>query len=173
MYSIDDRDTVIEITDIPPWDTGAPLPTLMCTDHRLVLTYFIQEAGPWHPVSQPGIRDASPQIDERVALVEFVDYLSVMFGFPNDEAFLGHPLAKRGLRHYGAFRVADSSWIRSLAQLNTVHPNHYPGLFEGYAHFILAFHDSTFECIAEDYVVTIVDGPRSRHFSEMLQRLQL
>ena len=55
-----------------------------------------------------------------------------MFGPPNDEAFDGHPLARRGLRPYGAFEVTHSSWIRQLEQMNSVHPHHSPPLFEGF-----------------------------------------
>ena len=49
-----------------------------------------------------------------------------MFGPPNDEAFSGHPLASRGLHPYGAFKIENSSWIRHLEKMNSVHPNHHP-----------------------------------------------
>ncbi len=74
-----------------------------------------------------------------------------MFGPPNDEAFAGHPLASRGLQPYGAFEVLASSWIRQLERMNAVHRHHDPEDFAVYRHIVLAFHDSTFECIAEGY----------------------
>jgi hypothetical protein len=75
-----------------------------------------------------------------------------MFGSPNDEAFDGHPLARRGLEPYGAFEIEHSSWIRQLEQMNSVHPHHSPELFEGLRHYVLSFHDTTFECVAEGFV---------------------
>lgn len=40
---------------------------------------------------------------------------------PNDESLHGHPLFERGLAFYGAFRVENSSWIRALVRINSVH----------------------------------------------------
>lgn len=71
------------------------------------------------------------------------------FGYPNDEALAGHPLYAGGLRYYGVFRVENSSWIKTLANQNRVcFPKH--AAFSRSRHFAITFHDSTFECIAED-----------------------
>ena len=85
---------------------------------------------------------------ESAALVRFEFVRAVMFGPPNDEAFSGHPLADRGLPPYGAFEVLESSWIRRLERINAVHPNHRPEHFADDRHFVLAFHDEVFECVA-------------------------
>ena len=145
----------------------------MCNDFRLVLTYFIHERYRLNLDSESIRPTDQTLIEEPVALVEFTNYQSVMFGLPNDEAFMGHPLAKRGLHPYGVFRIAGSSWIRSLEQMNAVHPKHDASRFDEFTHYILAFHDSTFECVAQAYTVTIVKGPRSKHISEMVHRLEL
>jgi hypothetical protein len=79
-----------------------------------------------------------------------------MFGSPNDEAFHGHPLAERGLGPYGAYRVEDSSWIRRLERMNSVHPRHDPERFRALTHCVLSFHDSTFECVAEGVRFSLV-----------------
>src|SRR5262245_63708733 len=68
---------------------------------------------------------------------------------PNDEAFAGHPLANRGLMPYGAFVIESSSWIRRLEQMNSAHPCHKPERFWARKHYVLTFHDSTFECVAD------------------------
>lgn len=82
-----------------------------------------------------------------------------MFGGPNDEAFDGHPLAARGLTPYGVFEVKDSSWIRKLERMNSVHPMHNRELFlKRLRHFIFAFHDSTFECVAERFEFDLIEG---------------
>jgi len=63
-----------------------------------------------------------------------------------------------GLRPYSAAEVRTSSWIRSLEHRNRVHPSHRPESFERYRHFILAFHDTTFECVAESFDVQLHRG---------------
>src|SRR5262249_17748356 len=70
------------------------------------------------------------------------------FGPPNDEALSGHPLYRKGLRHYGVCEVKNSSWVRALERMNRVHPSHHPRMFSRYRHFVFTFHDTTFECIA-------------------------
>ena len=76
-------------------------------------------------------------------------YEIVKFGYPNDEALPGHPLYPKGLTFYGIFEVRDSSWSRALAEQNLVSfPNPSPSATSG-RHFVVTFHDSTLECIAE------------------------
>jgi hypothetical protein len=94
---------------------------------------------------------------EAIAVVRFRWPSAHMFGPPNDEAFSGHPLAARGLRPYRVFEVQQSSWIRSLERMNSVHPGHNRERFlKGRRHYIFAFHDSTFECIAEGFAFELV-----------------
>jgi hypothetical protein len=156
MYTIDERDRVVQISEFPQCDAGAPMPVVMCNDYRLVLSYYVH----WK-LADPG--------KEPVAVVKFANYYAVMFGPPNDEAFHGHPLAQRGLQPYGAYRVSYSSWIRTLERMNAIHPMHDPKRFEKFTHYILGFHDSTFECIAEGYTVAIVN--RHDRAAEMVRRL--
>ena len=42
--------------------------------------------------------------------------------------------------------------------MNAVHPYHSPELFSSYRHFVLSFHDTTFECVAKDYSVDVSKG---------------
>jgi hypothetical protein len=91
-------------------------------------------------------------------VVRFKRARAHFFGPPNDEAFGGHPLAERGLEPYSVFEVLSSSWIRALEQMNSVHPQHRPESFESYRHFILAFHDTTFECIADGFTIEQLTG---------------
>jgi len=82
-----------------------------------------------------------------------------MFGPPNDEAFSGHPLASRGLRPYSFYEIQDSSWIRKLEKMNSIHPYHNKEQFlENKKHYIFSFHDSTFECIAHGYKLEVSNG---------------
>jgi hypothetical protein len=87
--------------------------------------------------------------DEEFAVLRFPVCTIVKFGDPNDEALPGHPLYPKGLGYYGLFEVLDSSWIKTLAEQNLVSfPNPSPSRGSN-RHFVVTFHDSTFECIAE------------------------
>jgi len=157
MYVIDHHDSIATLRDVPPPDVGAPLPAVLASETELDLVYLVSEPDPhWD-----GSYAATVAVDSEgkpVARVRFQNPYAHMFGPPNDEAFSGHPLASRGLAPYAAWEVRASSWIRQLARMNAVHPSHDPKRFERYRHFIFAFHDTTFECIAASYVITIERG---------------
>jgi hypothetical protein len=145
MYSVDKKDKVLPLKDIPQSSVGAPIPVILAAENTTVIAYYTQE----------------DQIDfegenEPIAIVTFKSCRSTLFGPPNDEAFSGHPLYSRGLKPYSSYIIQNSSWIRKYIEMNSVHPYHTPQLFEDYNHFILSFHDSTFECIAESYNFEVV-----------------
>jgi len=170
MYSIDEKDKVVELKDAPQSSVGAPLPLVLSDERTLLLAYLIQDASSdWNGSSVRIVDHTSP--DEPVALVEFSRYYAYSVGPPNDEAFHGHPLASRGLQPYGVFQIEESSWIRQLERMNSVHPNHKPERFERLRHYVFAFHDSTLECVAEGYIVTEHEGPLKAVLAEMEKRL--
>ena len=135
MYLVDDKDRVIELCDLPGHNAGAPEPVILATDLTLLVAYRTKG-----------------DTDDLVVL-QFERVFAHYFGGPNDEALIGHPLAGRGLRPYGSFEVVGSSWIRLLEQRNRVHQHHDPRPFSKARHFILTFHDHTFECVAENVSV--------------------
>ena len=150
MYEVDDRDEVIELQDAPRPDVGAPLPIVVSDEQSVLLAYILSEPDPnWDGTYVTVVSPTSE--DEPIALVRFHRPYAHMFGPPNDEAFGGHPLAARGLQPYAVFEIQRSSWIRKLERMNSVHPYHRAERFNNYKHFIFAFHDSTFECIAEGF----------------------
>ena len=163
MYLIDERDRVIELEDVPQSSVGAPFPLVLSDERTIVLGYRIRDASP-ACTDRPG---------ESLALVEFELYQSYMFGAPNDEAFSSHPLAARGLHPYAAFRIDDSSWVRQLERMNSVHPNHNPNKFQELKHFVFAFHDSTFECVAKGFRISEYEGTLEGLLPIMLGRLTL
>ncbi len=87
------------------------------------------------------------------------------FGAPNDESFHGDALARFGLKPYGFARVENSPWIESLRLMNSVHPYHHEEVFAELEHFVLLFHDTTFECVARGYAVETADGADITPFS--------
>jgi hypothetical protein len=137
MYVVDDRDQVIPCNDAP--SPGVPTNVIVVAGSRDVMLSY--ESGPG------GVRRA---------LVAFEHARTHYLGSPNDETLHGHPLRKRGLGFYGAFEVVNSSWIRALEQMNSVHPRHDPSRFEELRHFIFTFQDVTFECIAKQVKVVAV-----------------
>src|SRR5262245_60100686 len=157
MYSVDEKDTIVELEGVPQSSVGAPLPFVMSDEGVLLLAYIIEG----EPYEWDGrvLNDADlATFIEHAALVEFERYWSYTFGWPNDEAINGHPLYGRGLRPYGAFEVKDSSWVRQLERMNSVHHRHNPERFAALHHYIFTFHDSMLECVAAGYKITEREG---------------
>jgi hypothetical protein len=170
MYKVDEQDRVIELKDVPQSDVGAPEPVVFSDEQTTLLAYRIQSEP--FPFDGRVLTDADlAMFAEEFALVEFRLCQSYMFGSPNDEAFAGHPLSKRGLEPYGAFEVENSSWIRQLEQMNTVHPSHRGGWLQRLKHFVFAFHDSTFECVAQSFSVSTHSDSFQSLLTEMQKRL--
>ena len=139
MYTVDNLDRALPVDGIPLPDTGAPLPRLDADEREARVTY--------HASSRSGSDGVLP------VTVIFSGCYALLFGPPNDEAFDGHPLADHGLESYGTFEVEQSSWIRTLERMNRVHPRHSPDGFGLLRHFVITFHDSTFECVAAGFSV--------------------
>lgn len=158
MYTVDSRDRIEAITSLPQSSVGAPLPLVVCDERTTLIAYIVSQ----HDSNWDGTRSRTvgpDSEDELIAIVRLLGPRAVMFGPPNDEAFDGHPLASRGLEPYGSFEVVESSWIRGLERMNRVHRGHRPEFFAGLHHYVLSFHDSTFECVAKDVqLVELVRG---------------
>lgn len=171
MYSIDRKDAVVPLAGVPQCSVGAPCPIVVADEFKVTVAYYLQDTpDDWDGTS---VRVVGPSTaGEPAAVVSFEGCLSTMFGMPNDEAFSGHPLASRGLKPYSACEVRDSSWVRQLDKMNSVHPQHRRGSFtEDYRHFILAFHDTTFECVARRFSVSLGQGPLAGLAAEVARAL--
>jgi hypothetical protein len=131
VYEIDEQDVVVPFAEIPAMSPGAPEPMVVANEHIALVAYHPQD-------------DANGEV-----VVLGFEMWALMFGPPNDEGLSAHPLARRGLTPYGAFSVERSSWVRGLARTNAVHPYHDSERYLGLIHFIVTFHDTTFECVSE------------------------
>jgi hypothetical protein len=163
MYVISAADKPREISAFPQSSVGAPCPSLIADENTLRICYYleVERLSPaWREAEV--LPPAAGDSDDLCAVVTFGMPYVHMFGPPNDEAFSGHPLASRGLEPYGAFEVEHSSWIRDLERMNAVHPYHRPERFPRFKHFILSFHDTTFECIAETFNISLCRGSVQR-----------
>lgn len=151
MYVVDDKDSVRQLHDAPQSDTGAPLPRVLADDSSLLPAYVCAGFVPGNSDDPKSRADSLPAMP--IAVIEFARPRVHMFGPPNDETFHGDALYSRGLEHYSISEVIDSSWVRRLERMNSVHPHHHPRMFAICRHLIFAFHDRTFECIADGFAV--------------------
>ena len=134
---------LIELTDIPQWDTGAPSPVVYANERALLVVYYLSS-----PAGDEPQEDSS-------GVVVFERVNSFLFGGPGDEALQGHRLYKLGLGFYSSYEVLNSAWIAELCARNRVHPSHKDSMFTGLRHFVFTFHDSTLEVVARAYTASV------------------
>jgi hypothetical protein len=171
MYEVDARDQVVELDDVPQSSVGAPLPVVVADEGTLQLAYYASVPDPdWDGTY---VREIDLSTADPVILVQFDGAYAWFHGPPNDEACQGHPLASRGLHPYAAFRVENSSWVRHLERMNSVHEHHNPEGFARLRHYVFAFRDSTFECVARSFTAVQVKGPLTRVAQEMARDLEV
>jgi hypothetical protein len=137
------------------WDTGAPLPHLICDDGRAFLVFLVATIDPNWDGTYATIKSPADTAPEPLALVEFRRCVSVKLGAPNDEVLSGHPLDGRGLEPYTAQVVVNSPWLAELERINSVHSGYRPEYWTKLNHYVFWFHDSTFECVAEGWSVEV------------------
>ncbi len=169
-YTVDNRDSVQSLAGFPQSSVGAPTPVIIASEQALFIAFYLEQRDPnWDGTT---CKVVTPDTnDEPVAVVRFSGALAHFFGPPNDEAFSGHPLAARGLEAYGAFEILSSSWIRALEHMNSVHPRHRPDSFSNCRHFILTFHDTIFECVADSFTIEQPSGSLRSIVSSLAESL--
>jgi len=149
-----------ELQDVLQSDVGAPMPEVFADEGTCVVTYYLSAVG-------------SP---DRRAAVRFKRCVHFVFGGLNDEALDRHPLYANGLESYSAYEVIDSRWAFATKVFDDFRydyerpPAEVPDVMR---HFILTFHDSMFECIADSYTVhplRCVDRDQTRLALSLLAR---
>jgi len=164
MYQVDKLDRLIELNGIPQSCVGAPEPVVLSDEGTTILAFYLQKTGQRFPAE-------NPTVDEPAAIVTFRPCYNFFFGAPNDEAMNGHPLYSRGLKAYSVFEVSNSSWVRYLEKMNSVHTMHDPKRFWERRHFIFTFHDSTFECVAKGFEIEKTSGSMGSIIPWMAEKL--
>lgn len=136
---------------------------LLQTEQSTFLTFNAMR-----PTDRLSPRGSPLMEDAGVALVEFEMCSITKFGYPNDEAWSGIPRTE-GLS-YGVFEVRNSHWVRELTALNR---HSFPNTPEDTTsrHFLFLFHDSSFECIADDVKLELVERPYGDVFSRIAERV--
>jgi hypothetical protein len=63
--------------------------------------------------------------------------------------------------------IHGSSWIRSLEEMNRIHPAHSSAMFSQLRHFVFTFKESTFECVAKGFRSKILNRRHSEFVSPL------
>lgn len=150
------------------WDMGAPIPTVIQSEFEAFLLFFLSSRDP--SFNGKTIHVRSP-LDRGVAIVRFERCMGAHLGPPSEETLAGHPLWGRGLDFYDAFIVRNSRWLAQLEQIDSVHPHYDAEWWSEFNHYILTFHDTTFQCIAQRYEVSRIQGSLRDAATEVLRRL--
>ena len=106
--------------------------------------------------------------DAGIAVVQFSRCTATKFGYPNDEAWDGIPRTK-GLS-YGIYEVENSEWKQEMARLNQYS---FPATKDWAGrHFLFLFHDSSFECLADEMKIEVTKEPHAKVVASVLERLK-
>ena len=155
-----DPDAVVQIDAGCLPEAAISGPVLLQSDYRAFLTFNAVRERP------DGLRE-----NAGTAVVEIKGYVCTTFGYPNDEARRCHPLYRRGLdaHGYAVYEVLRSSWVSRLeAQNRRCFPN--TGTWRA-RHFVVTMHESTFECLADDLDVRVVEPPHDGLYMDLVGRL--
>jgi hypothetical protein len=171
--SIFNREKAEKIPFNPKWSGGAPLPHLLQSEYRAFLTYYINTTDPNWDGTYVTAKDPSSSEKDNIAVVEWKRCRGAMLGGLNDEAISGHRLYNKGLSKggYDAFIVKNSKWIEELRKGNSVHSQHKDELFSKLNHYILLFHDTTFECLAESFEIEILNDSMPEVLKTVIAKL--
>lgn len=134
----------IELFDLPKVEPNLQGVEVVALRGRLFALYW-----------RGALRDSEVGEPHGVVVVEFRNWHWFAGGGPNDEALHNHPLARYGLRYYTLQWIFDSPAIAPL--LDTLHrdgPDRPPGYLAGLRHYVFAYKEGTFECIARGYHLT-------------------
>jgi hypothetical protein len=90
------------------------------------------------------------------------------YGYPNDEAFVLHPLREYGLTGLGISKVKESDWIKEIEQQNRQKwpKTDYLSCFE---HWIFPFKENTLEVIADKLEWELKEGSYQEIQVEMIK----
>jgi hypothetical protein len=153
------------------WDVGAPLPYLLQNDYKTFLTFFVRDLDPDWDGTYVSVRSPNSESKEKLAVVEFDRCKCTRMGTPNEEVLHGHPLGGKGLAGYQAMSVKNSPWLRELEVINSVHSCYKAEVWRDLNHYILPFHDCTFECVARGFRVEEFRTTLPELLAEVCRRL--
>jgi hypothetical protein len=139
---------LIEIKGLFEMDFGSPSPTILSNDNELFIAFYADKES---KSSVPQERNTI--YDTGIFALKFKTYLKYTFGLPSNETIEGHPYSKFGMKSFSFYELRDSDLIKSLQEIEKVHPYYNPEKWKMYKHYILTFHDNMFECIAQGFEI--------------------
>lgn len=140
---------------------GGSQPLLMADEASALISFYIDTYIP----------DTSSFAEDKIATIKFVNYPKVLFGFPDIDRIGGHPYYSLGMRPYSAYELIDSDLITSLAKIDSHHNLFSKPKWEKYHHYLLLFHDSLFECVAENYEILPTSSSMAEAATKMSEHL--
>ena len=170
MYTVDDQNQVVKLQGVPKASVGAPLPFVVSGEYTTILTYYIENTPDNLKGVSVRIRDTDPE-GELVAVVQFSHCLSHLLGLPDEATLHTHPLTQYGLEANEIYVIENSPWVHQFKHINTTHP-YFSSVFLDLKHFVFTFHDSTFECVAENFDVWLHRGPIRNVVPHMMKLLE-
>lgn len=156
------RDQIVELDLGVLPEAGVSGAVCLQTEGTTVLTFnAMRTTDRMSPYGKP-YRDGAG-----TAVVEFKRCLIARFGYPNDEARFSIPRYKDV--SYGIYEVLKSTWIEEVVRMNRYR---FPHTTDAYVakHFLFAFHDDTFECLADDLTIEVVNEPYHVTFERIRRR---
>jgi hypothetical protein len=169
LYTPNEDDTVQSEEGIPLPDPGAPLPFVVAREGKVLLAYYGEFEFAGSSEAPTVVKRTMPGSVVVVSFRRALSYFSIPL---SNETLDAHPLAFRGLFRYGAYRVEKSSWIRRLVSAQYVHRRARPEAFQNSKHFVFVFHDSVFECVADDVEHWIVESAMESVHEQLLNLIR-
>jgi len=155
----------------PPWDRGAPMPHVVSGNGHTLLVYLARDPDPAWDGTTASVIDPGALRPQPLVLVEVERCYAHRFGGPNDEVFDGHRLARRGFDGYGAFEIRRSAWLAEEKATNRVHRQYSDAQWADRRHFLLAFHDEVFECLARGFRIERTQASFQQILARMVERI--
>ena len=128
---------------------------VVASSRRTYLIYLADEPDPSRDGTYVRVVRSSSAEPMLLATVCFEWCYWHKFGGANDEVFHGHPLNSRGFGGQGAYLVHNSRWLEETRAINSVHSQYDPDTWTALRHYLLAFHDNIFECLARGYSIEV------------------
>lgn len=138
------------------WSAGAPCPVVLAGDHSLTVLYY-----------------GSNEESDQVWVVSFHKAHAHLFAGINDETLRGHRLYGKGLEFYSAHEVDDSSWLKEIRTIHSVHEHYRAESWLKTKHYVLCFHDNMIEVLAEGFTVTERSGSPEQVLKEIVGQVKL
>lgn len=136
---------------VPPPLVGAPHPTVLASEHRVILLYYSAK-------------------NYEKAICVFDHCFEFRMGMPSADKINDFPLHKYGIDAWGAYLVNESPWVSELDQLYGV-IREFSVEARNYKHYVFTFHDRSFECISSGLeIITLNDD---HEYSAVIRELPI